>query len=380
MSSEHGSFLKTIKHHLLTVSFVAGFAFDNLTLSRVDKLYDNAFLFSYVFVSMVGMFFLYYGTSGKRSERFQKFSTKWAPLLIQYMFGGLMSGLLVFYSRSGSWWAHWPYLLIIVGMILGNELIVKKAQRLVFNLGLLFVGMFSYAALVVPVVLGKMGDSIFLFSGGISLALFVLFARLLYFVVPNFMALNTRNIFFTICMLYATLNGLYFLNIIPPIPLSMKEMGIFHTVTKLEGGGYALAYETGPWYELWHLSDSAFHYKVGDRVYCYTSIFAPARLRTDVVHKWEYYDTKAKQWTLHEKITFPIDGGRGDGYRGFSFIESVQDGTWRCSAETPRGQVIGRATFSVVTGMVPKPLVSRVDTGSASPEEGILYLVKEFFK
>jgi len=379
MSSEHGSFLKTIKHHLLTVSFVAGFAFDNLTLSRVDKLYDNAFLFSYVLVSMIGVFLLYFGTSGKRSERFRIFVTKWAPLLIQYMFGGLMSGLLVFYSRAGSWWAHWPYLLIIVGMILGNELIHKKAQRLVFNLGLLFIGMFSYAALVVPVVLGKMGDSIFLLSGGFALAVFVLFLRLLYFVIPNFMALNTRNIFFTIAMLYATLNGLYFLNIIPPIPLSMKEMGIYHEVLKRDDGGYALSYEEGSWYELWHLSDSVFHYKVGDRVYCYTSIFAPSRLHTDVVHKWEYYDAKAKKWTLHEKVPFSIDGGRGEGYRGFSYIESVQDGTWRCSAETPRGQVIGRATFTVVTGMAPKPLVSRVDTGLAASEGGILR-IEEFFK
>ena len=380
MSSEHGSLMQTLKHHLLTVSFVAGFAFDNITLSRVDRLYDNAFLFSYVCISMIGVFLLYFGTSGKRSEKFQKFTTKWAPLLIQYMFGGLMSGLLVFYSRAGSWWAHWPYLLIIIGMILGNELIHKKAQRLVFNLGLLFIGMFSYAALVVPVVLGKMGDGIFLLSGGIALGVFVFFVRILYFVIPNFMALNTRSIFFTTCMIYATVNGLYFSNIIPPIPLSMKEMGVYHNVLKRDDGGYALSYEEGSWYELWHLSDSTFHYKTGDRVYCYTSIFAPSRLHTNVVHTWEYYDAPLKKWTLHEKVSFSIDGGRGEGYRGFSYIESVQDGTWRCSAETPRGQVIGRATFHVVTGKAPKPLVSRVTVGDTSSEGDILSLVKELFK
>lgn len=328
---------------------------------------------------MLGMFFLYFGTSGRRSSRVQAFTAKWAPLFIQYMFGGLMSGLLVFYSRSGSWWAHWPYLLIIVGMILGNEFIVKKAQRLLFNLGLLFVGMFSYAALVVPVVLGKMGDGIFLLSGGIALAVFVLFVRILYLVIPNFMALNTRNIFFTTCMLYVLLNGLYFLNIIPPIPLSMKEMGVYHSVEKQEEGGYALSYEEGSWYEPWHLSDTVFHYKQGDRVYCYTSIFAPARLSTVVVHKWEYYEAVQKKWRLHEKVTFPINGGRGEGYRGYSFIESVQDGTWRCSAETVRGQVIGRATFSVITGMAANPLVSRLDTGLEPAEVGLHNLL-EFFK
>lgn len=354
-------FIKPFKHHLLTVAFFGGFVVDNLTLNRVDQFFDNAVLAAYVLLAMLGLIYLYWGTTGKLSERVQVHAAKWAPLMVQFAFGGLMSGLLVFYSRSGSWWTSWPYLLLMLLVILGNELIKRRAQRLVFNLTVLFVGLFSYLVLIVPVALGKMGEFVFIGSGILALATFGLFVKILFRIVPNFMALNTRMILFSVGMAYAGLNVLYFTNMIPPIPLSMKEIGVYHDVSKRAEGGYTLTYEQGAWFALWHRSDETYHYRVGDRVYCYASVFAPTRLKTDIVHRWDYYDASLGAWTLHEKINFPIAGGRDAGYRGFSFIESVRDGAWRCSVETPRGQVIGRETFRVVTGSVPKPLVTRVD-------------------
>jgi hypothetical protein len=247
----------------------------------------------------------------------------------------------------------------MLGVIVGNEFIKKRSERLVFNLAVFFVGLFSYIVLIVPVVLGTMNDLIFVGSGLAALFVFGLFTKILYRVVPNFMALNTRHIFFVVGMLYVGLNGLYFTNLIPPIPLSMKEMGIFHDVDKRPEGGYVLTYEKGPWYALWHHSDDTFHYTQGGRVYCYASVFAPSRFKTETTHHWEYRSSDG--WKTHATIPIAIDGGREDGYRGYSYIESVRDGQWRCSVETKRGQVIGRTDFEVVTGMAPKPLVTRVD-------------------
>jgi hypothetical protein len=353
--------IKPIKHHLLTVAFVAGFVVDNLTLGRVDRLFDNIVLASYVVIAILSILYFYAGTSGRLSERVMQHAGKWAPMAMQYAFGGLMSGLLVFYSRSGSWWTSWPYLLMMLAVIFGNECIKKRSERLVFTLSLLFVCLFSYAVLIVPVVLGKMSDVIFVASGAVALAVFWATVRLLYIAVPNFMSLNTRSIIFTTSILFCGLNALYFTNLIPPIPLSMKEMGIYHAVEKRTEGGYVLTYEKGPWYALWRHSDNVFHYARGNRVYCYASVFAPTRFKTSVTHRWEYYDESVSAWTSHDTITFPIDGGRGEGYRGFSFIENVRDGAWRCSVENTRGQVIGRTNFSIVTGIVPQPLVTRVD-------------------
>lgn len=353
--------IRPVKNHLLTIFFIGGFVVDNLTLNQVDQLFDNAVLAGYVVLAMLSLLYLYWGTSGKLSERIAVHAGKWAPLMIQFAFGGLMSGLLVFYSRSGSWWTSWPYLILMLGVIVGNELIKKRGERLIFNLSIFFVGLFSYTVLILPVVIGRMGDIEFVGSGFIALVIFALFLKLLYLMVPNFMALHTRMVFFSIGMIYVTLNGLYFANVIPPIPLSMKEMGIFHEVTKRAEGGYVLTYEKGPWYAFWHTSDTTFHYTDGSGVFCYASIFAPARLKTGVVHRWEYYDADRGEWVKHSTIPYAIDGGRDLGYRGFSVIKNVREGKWRCSAETARGQVVGQVTFELVREGAPRPLTTRVD-------------------
>jgi hypothetical protein len=353
--------LKPFRHHLLTAAFLGGFVIDNLTLNRVDQLFDNLILAGYVLLAMLGLLYLYLGTSGKLGDRILAHASRWAPLLVQFAFGGLMSGLLVFYSRSGSWWTSWPYLILMLVVILGNEFIKRRSERLIFNLGVLFVALFSYIVLIAPVALGRMGDEVFLISGIVALGFFGFFVKVLYRIVPNFMAMNTRMVIVTTSVLYVSLNILYFTNVIPPIPLSMKEMGVYHNVVPRSEGGYVLTYEKGPWYALWHLSDNTYHYAQGDRVYCYASVFAPTRFKTTITHRWEYYDHASSAWKEHFETSFPVDGGRADGYRGYSFIESVRDGSWRCSVETARGQVIGRATFTVVTGTVPKPLVTRVD-------------------
>jgi hypothetical protein len=352
-------YIKPIQHHLLTLAFLFGFVVDNFTLKRIDQLLDNLILAGYVVLALLGLLFLYGGPAGRFSEWGERYAP-YAPMVVQFAFGGLMSGLLVFYSRSGSWFESWPYLLLILAVILGNELITKRAQRLIFNLSILFVGLFSYVVLVVPVVLGQMSDFIFLLSGVLAFALILLFVRVLYAIVPNFMALNTRNVLFSLGITYATLNTLYFLNLIPPIPLSLKHMGIYHNVEKLADGSYQLRFERGVWWELWKESDTTFHHRPGERVYCYASVFAPTRLSTTVYHRWEFYDPKGG-WTFHERIPYQISGGRDAGYRGYTYIQSVQEGKWRCSVENGRGQVIGRTSFWVEEHSTPEAVVTRVD-------------------
>lgn len=354
-------FISPIKHHLLTAAFVLGFVVDNFTLVRIDRLFDSALLASYLVIAMLGILCMYIGAAGKWSERFTRNTEKYAPLVIQYTFGGLMSGVLVFYSRSGSWFTSWPYLLVIIAIILGNELIKKRAQRLVFNLSVFFVGLFSYSALIVPVVLGKMGDLVFISSGIGAFIIMMLFIKALFKIVPNFMALNTRSVFFSIGMIYFGLNGLYFANLIPPIPLSLKAIGVYHSVEKLNDGSYRLAFEQGQWYEILKESDNIFHMGDAGRVYCYASVYAPLRLTTTIYHRWEYYDATKGAWTYHARIPYPISGGRISGYRGSTYVDSVREGKWRCSVETERGQVVGRDVFTVRTDARPDAIVTRVD-------------------
>ncbi|OGG41521.1 hypothetical protein A2837_03405 [Candidatus Kaiserbacteria bacterium RIFCSPHIGHO2_01_FULL_46_22] len=365
-----GNGLKTIResrtaHHLrrhwLTVAFVGGFITDFLLLNQVDNLLDNLVLLFYVTLAMVSILLLYASTAGKLPEDSNPLLRTYAPVAMQYAFGGLLSGMLIFYGRSASLLDSWPFLLIIATIIYLNETVRDRSGRLVLTLSMFFVGLFSYVVLVVPVLLGQMGAWVFIASGLLALAVMYLFLGLLRLIIPNFLAMQMRVIVFSVGTIFVGFNFLYFLNIIPPIPLSIQEVGIYHSVVRFENGDYQLKYEEGEWWRFWKQSDTVFHPESGGNIYCFASIFAPTRLATEIYNRWEFYDESKKEWVTSARINYPIHGGRSDGYRGYTQIGNFKPGEWRCSVETARGQILGRERFSVDTGSPPAGLVTRVD-------------------
>jgi hypothetical protein len=351
-----------LKRHWLTFAFLAGFVVDNFTLNRVDQLFDNLLLLTYVILAMLSLVWLYAGIAGKLPESLVPGARRYAPLLTQYAFGGLLSGMLIFYGRSGAWEQSWPFLLIILVVIYGNETIKDRSTRLVFNLAIFFVGLFSYVVLVIPVLTGYMGPWVFLGSGLLSLLIMRVFIFFLNFIIPNFLALQMRLIVFTIGSIFMGLNFLYFANIIPPIPLSLKEVGIYQSVVRYtDTGEYQIKYEPEAWWKFWRESSEEFHPLEGNNAFCFAKVFAPTKISTDIFHNWQYYDEAKKSWIDYAKIPYPIYGGKGDGYRGYTYITVRQDGLWRCSVETSRGQVLGREVFTVNSEVEPNELVTRVE-------------------
>jgi len=348
------------KKHWLTIAFVLGFVVDNLTLNRVDQLFDNFVLTSYVLLAMGSLLMLYAGAAEKLSEKMSERARNYAPLVMQYSFGGLFSGMLIFYGRAGSWYESWPFLLIILGVIFGNETMRERSQRLIFNLSVIFIGMFSYIVLLIPVVTGKMGAWIFILSGLLALFIMYWFVRVLRTIVPKFIALHQRFIVFSIGFIFALFNILYFTNVIPPIPLSLKDIGIYHSVVKFDTGEYRLTYEDTEWWEFFRDSDREFHIEDGGNIFCFASVFAPTRLSTEIYHHWEFYDEENDRWIDRSRLSYPIAGGRDGGFRGYTLITNYEEGRWRCSVETARGQALGSAVFDIVPGKS-ETLVTRVE-------------------
>ncbi len=351
-----------IRHHWLTVAFIFGFVLDNITLNRVDQLFDNIVLLSYVILAMISIVLFYAGTAERfNNDRLNNFLKTKSPILMQYAFGGLLSGMLIFYGRSSSFVDNWPFIIIILGVIYGNETIKKRGQRLVYNFVIFFIGLFTYVTLIVPVLLGKMGPLIFVGSGLLVLVIISVFFNILSRIVPNFIELQKRSVVFSIGLVYVLLNVFYFTNIIPPIPLSLKHIGIYHSVVRNTAlGTYTLQYETPKWWEWYRKSDSTYHYSTGESIYCYASVFAPTRLSTKIYQRWEYYDESLGSWKEHARMAYGIEGGRSEGYRGHSEIENYHEGKWRCIVETERGQIIGKETFQVSKGIQPA-LITRIE-------------------
>lgn len=353
--------LNSLRRYWLTLAFFFGFLIDNITLNRVDQLFDNLVLLTYVLVSMGSILVLYASIAKKLPRKWVEPARMYAPLFIQFSFGGLLSGMLIFYGRSGDWSVSWPFLLLIIAVIYGNETIRDRAGRLVFNLAIFFVGLFSYVILVVPVLTGLMGPWIFVGSGILALVIMRGFMTVLYRIIPNFLTLHMRTIIFTIGSIFVGFNFLYFTNIIPPIPLSLKDIGVYHNVERLDDGNYQLTYEKGRWWEFFKNSDEEFHSIDGQPVYCFAKVFAPTRLETEIFHHWQYFDEATNEWDSYYRLSYGIAGGRGSGFRGYTMIENYQEGTWRCTVETSRGQILGREEFSIDGEGEVKELVTRVE-------------------
>ncbi|MCB9812508.1 DUF2914 domain-containing protein [Candidatus Nomurabacteria bacterium] len=345
-------------HHWLTLSFVLGFLTDLILLNRIDDLVDNLILLFYVLLATTAMLLLYVGVAERGPGFLARFFKRYAPIAMQYAFGGLLSGMLIFYGRSGDWLASAPFLLLILAVIFGNELVGKRSDRLIYHIALYFIGLFSYIVLVIPVLTGKMGDAIFILSGLIALMLVTFVVQVLYRIVPHFMELNTKRIIVTLGGIYVGFNVLYFTSVIPPIPLSLTELRIVQSVesfsTSATTKSYRVATEVQPWYRRLPLVRPVLH-PTGDSIACFARVYAPTRLTTEIFHRWEYQD-ESGDWQEQLHFGYEISGSNVGGYGGYTKTSNFFSGVWRCSVETKRGQVLGREVVRIDTAGQPKDI------------------------
>jgi len=190
-----------------------------------------------------------------------------------------------------------------------------------------------------------MGPAIFILSGVVSLFVIFLLFWGLRRIVPRRYGEGRRTLFLSIGVIFFSINIFYFTNIIPPIPLSLKDAEVFHGVERV-GGGYKVIAERRGWYEIF-FPTKTLHMKEGGSAYMFSAIFAPTRLQTSIVHHWYYYNTEKGLWVSSHKVDLPILGGRGGGYRIYSFKQGITPGLWRVDVETTKGLSVGRLEFNV---------------------------------
>lgn len=340
-------FLSRNERKLSFLAFIAGFVWDGIFLTQVTIVEASVVLGIYLGVIAIGIIVFNTVESKVGASKWLKRSVVWIPYLIQFMYGTLFNASLIFYTQSAEISASWPFLLFIAIVVLGNELLHRRRHRLTFQIGMFFTAEFLYFVLVVPITVGKMGSEIFIVSGLISL--FVLLT-VTYFVSrfarPRFEEDKILRTFFVV-LIYIVINVLYFTNIIPPIPLSLKSVGVYHSVVK-DGNDYKVTYEPVPSYVFWRAENNIFHAMAGDTAYVFSSVFAPTSISAEVFHEWWYFDINNNQLVLVSKIPFKISGGRDGGFRGYSKKEHIYLGDWKVDIVTDQRQLIGRLNFTVV--------------------------------
>ncbi len=341
------NFYQKHEGHATSIAFILGFIWDNLTLTRIDLRLDNLILLTYLMIAGLGIIAFNTYEHDREKRNSQKNHMAWLPLVIQFAFGGLFSGFIIFYVQSASWAASWPFILLLIFIFIGNERFRTHYALLPFQSAIFFTALFLYLIFSIPVLLGTFGPGTFLLSGGIGLIGIFLLLYAIAKNAPDRLNQQRSMLIVSILSIYIALNGMYFSNIIPPIPLALKEIGVYHHISRTEAG-YVLRYEEAPWYRPFKKTDTIFTQNQNDPVYVWSAIFAPTKLSVDIQHEWFYFNEVKDDWELTSRIRFPITGGRDGGYRGFSLKHNVIPGKWRVEVTTLRGQLIGRTNFVVV--------------------------------
>jgi hypothetical protein len=332
--------------YLPLVFFVSGFLWDSLTLTRVDNLVDNLILLAYLL--LLGLLIVLVnmtGTEGVRNPLIEKYR-RFYPLGIQFFLGGLFSSYVVFYFQSASWSKTSLFLLVLVLLLVGNEFLENRLSNIHLQMSLFFMVSFSYLIFFIPVAFRVMNYGTFLASGILSL---FFCAGIMFFFLKKGVFPRRGSPWVSACLiacLFLILNAFYLKNWIPPVPLSLKYGGIFHQVAR-EGDTYALTLRKPHWYSFWVRSDDPFLYEEGDRVYCFTAIFAPLELRKAVYHHWQKYDPDKKEWATTDRLEFEITGGREKGYRGYTYKSHTSPGRWRVEVKTADELLLGRVDFVI---------------------------------
>jgi hypothetical protein len=341
----------------LALLFFASFAYDILTLPRID----NRFTLTKqgLFLGVLGLLLWLELRWREGSAPPRGLSRVWRfrEDALHFLLGGLLSPYTLFYFKSASGLTAFLFLASVFGVLVANELPRFRARGPVVRVGLYAFCLTSYFAYLLPVVRGYYSGMLFLWAAALSGAVIGALA-----VSVHGMRGEGRRLWRHILVpgwgVLVLLLGLYGLKAIPPVPLSLLSSGIYHDVQVVKGPwgrDYRLLYEGGGW-KPWARGDQDFRARPGERVYFFASVFAPMSFKpqrpgdkgTPLLLRWEYDDPK-KGWTQYHAYDglYLGRGGRERGYRMFAYLTDPRPGDWRVSMETEDGREIGRLSFTV---------------------------------
>ena len=152
---------------------------------------------------------------------------------------------------------------------------------------------------------------------------------------------------------------LYVAHVVPPVPLSLKYIGIFQGVTKLPDGQYQLKYVNAP-STLPHVFDydgSDFFARPDDKAWAFIKLFAPSGFHDEIEFAWDYDDPKKGWVDVGTPYFTGLGGGREHGFRTFGNRSVSRPGDYRVRVLTTDGREIGRKSFEVVADASAEPRV-----------------------
>ena len=338
-----------------SLSLIGGFVFDAVTLTRVDHFWENFWVLVHLLVVAVCIVLI----NREENEGVDSIAAAadpaklhfWLVNILQFFFGGLLSTFIVFYIRGSVIAVAWPFFAILIAAFITNESFKRHYARIDFQISFFFLSLFLFAIFIMPVLVHSIGPAIFLMSGGLAIITLLLFIGILKWATREGFKRGRAALYSSVIAIYIVVNALYFLHAIPPLPLSLQDSGIYHSVLRQTDGTYAVTAEDTTLRDrlLQYISVyPTYHTQAGVPAYAYSAVFSPGSFNISVIHDWQKYDDVSEKWISMQKITLPVIGGRSNGYRTYSRDADLTAGKWRVNVTTESGQLIGRMVFNVV--------------------------------
>lgn len=288
-------------------------------------------------------------TASTLEQKLYKSST----FFISLSSGAALSFVFIYALRSAALTISWPLFVILGICIAANEFISTHEFRFTFDVGVLLIAVLFYTIFNIPILLKVQNDMVFGVSIAVTIAISLFYIYLLQFTSENAREEVPRG--------YALAIGipmfvgmLYFLNIIPAVPLSLHEGGVYHSVIRSDSDLF-LGQEEIDNRAFARFRTPIYHITSSDSgVYFFSAVNAPAELTAPLSHVWEYYDADTNTWLPSSTIPFTLAGGRENGYRAYSYKENTTEGLWRVSVKVGGNRIVGQVKFRVIRSDSPR--------------------------
>lgn len=328
--------------------FVGGFVWDAITIGHQVALSDLAIFAAYVLIA--GWIMHQISSPSEKWARAEQamMQRRWLasrlaswPLqdlpywVLQFLFGSLLSALFILYFKSSSYGLAWLVTLVLGALLIANEFLESEYRRLTLCWSMFGFCTMLFFNFALPYLLGSV-HAMWFYTSTLCGALA---SYLLYRHAPR----HSGSIW-PVWLLAGLLMLAYRADMIPPVPLVKQAVAVAYDIEKTPAG-YWLTLEKSPWWNFWRVDSDHLRIQAGDKVVCFSAVFAPKGLHTRLVHDWQKYE--GKTWVDYGKPGFTLAGGRDGGYRGYTYKTNLSAGQWRVRIQTETGQTIAVSPFTV---------------------------------
>jgi hypothetical protein len=332
--------------------FIGGFVFDMIMVDRVDSWFTIGQQIAYIALVMTIMTRMLLEGAGPSHDSagmsaVRRWYYRYRTAIANFFLGTLLNLYTIFFFKSSSLLVSFAFLFVLAFLLLVNEFNRFKWLGLSFKFALLSLCILSFSASVVPIFVGSIGLLVFLSSMPVGCLPLIGLGWWVRARAPQLFPLARKQIHLPLSLVLLGFFVLYYFKVIPPVPLSIPFIGVYHSVERTEEA-YRLSHERPLW-RFWHNGDQEFLARPGDKIYVFFRIFSPTRFSDQVLMRW-YWKDGARGWTLQDSIPIKIVGGREQGFRGYGFKSNYQAGAWKVQIETTDAREIGRVYFDLQIG------------------------------